>query len=137
MRIYYIFNVNKEMSILTKDSPYMLFKSFESIFRYGRDDLNVAKNMYNDLTCKFNQNLLNTRIEAKYKDNDFYYYTKNKHHYFNKYRNESCELDVKNNYLVCKCNSSRFDLLNCLNGFNLFVCDFQNKDYFWLDEIYC
>ena len=137
VRTYYIFNVNKQMSILTKDSPYMLFKSFESIYKSGREDLYMASNLYEQLATKFNKNILNSRITKAFKDNQHYICTKDHHAYYNKYKDESCELTVKNSYLICKCNNSKMELLKKLTGFNLFACDFANKDYFWLDEIYC
>ena len=137
MRTYYIFNVNKEMSILTKDSPYMLFKSFESIYRADRNDLGMASNLYEQLASKFNKAILNQRIVAEYKDNQHYMYTKDRHTYYNKYKDETCNLTVKNSYIICNSNNTKLELLKKLNGFNLFACDFENKDYFWLDEIYC
>lgn len=137
MRTYYIFNVNKEMSILTKDSPYMLFKSFESIYQADRNDLGMASNLYEQLASKFNKTILNQKIVNEYKDNQHYMYTKDRHTYYNKYKDETCNLTVKNSYIICNSNNSRLELLKRLNGFNLFACDFENKDYFWLDEIYC
>lgn len=137
MRTYYIFNVNKEMSILTKDSPYMLFKSFESIYLADKSDLYMASNLYEQLASKFNKNILNQKIVAEYKDNQHYIYTKDNHQYYNKYKDETCNLTVKNSYIICNSNNSKLELLKRLSGFNLFACDFENKDYFWLDEIYC
>ncbi|MBE6148687.1 MAG: sporulation inhibitor of replication protein SirA [Firmicutes bacterium] len=137
MRTYYIFNVNKEMSILTKDSPYMLFKSFESIYQADRNDLGMASNLYEQLASKFNKNILNQKIVNEYRDNQHYMYTKDRHTYYNKYKDETCNLTVKNSYIICNSNNSRLELLKRLSGFNLFACDFENKDYFWLDEIYC
>ena len=137
MRTYYIFNVNREMSILTKDSPYMLFKSFESIYKAGRSDLYIASNLYEQLAIKFNKNILNQKISREYKDNQYYMYTKDHHSYYNKYKDESCDLTIKNSYILCNCNTSKMELLHKLSGFNLFACDFENKDYFWLDEICC
>lgn len=137
MRTYYIFNVNKEMSILTKDSPYMLFKSFESIYQADRNDLGMASNLYEQLASKFNKTILNQKIVNEYKDNQHYMYTKDRHTYYNKYKDETCNLTVKNSYIICNSNNSRLELLKRLSGFNLFACDFENKDYFWLNEIYC
>lgn len=33
MRKFYIFNINKNSCVLAKDSPYMLYKSFEAIYK--------------------------------------------------------------------------------------------------------
>ena len=45
------------------------------------------------------------------------------------------KLTVKNSYLLCEGNTSKPYLLKSLTNYNFFVCDFDNKDYFWLDEI--
>jgi len=137
MRTYYIFNVNREMSILTKDSPYMLFKSFESIYTADRNDLYMASNLYEQLAAKFNKRIFNEKIATNYKDNQHYMYTKDHHSYYNRYKDETCSLIVKNSYMICSCNNNRMELLKKIRGYNLFACDFENKDYFWLDEIYC
>ena len=137
MRTYYIFNVNREMSILTKDSPYMLFKSFESIYQADKKDLFMATSLYEQLACRLNKIQLNSMISKNYKDNQHYMYTKDYHSYYNKYKDETCNITVKNSYIICNCNNSHMELLKKVSGFNLFACDFENKDYFWLDEIYC
>lgn len=125
------------MSILTKDSPYMLFKSFESIYLADRNDLGMASTLYEQLAAKFNKAMLNQKITEEYKGNQHYMYTKDHHNYYNKYKDETCNIIVKNSYLVCNSNNTKLELLKKLTGFNLFACDFENKDYFWLDEIYC
>ena len=82
-----------------------------------------------------NKELLNQKIVTEYKNNQHYIYTKNHHSYYNRYRDETCNLLVKNSYIICNCNNSRLELLKKLNGYNLFACDFENKDYFWIDEL--
>lgn len=136
MRTYYIFCINNEMSILAKDNPYILFRSFESIYKGKRNDLYVASNLFEQLTNRVD-NKINDKLKQKFKDNDYYMYTLNRHAYYNKYKDEKCELLVKNAYLLCTTNSIKPVLLSKLKKNNLFICDFQNKDYFWLDEIYC
>lgn len=137
MRTYYIFNVNKEMSILTKDSPYMLFKSFESIYKSNRNDLFIASNLYEQIASKFDKLNINNMITKANIDSQFYLCHGDYHTYYNKYKDETCNVMVKNSFLLCKCNSSRIHLLESIKGYSLFACDFENKDYFWLDEIYC
>lgn len=135
MRTYFIFNINKEMSILTKDSPYMLYKSFESIYKGQRSDLNIATNLYEQLALRIHPGL-NNHIYNTFKDDDFYYLANNNHQYYNKYKDERCQLTIKNSYMICLTNTIKPKILTKLDG-NYFVCDFENKDYFWLNEIYC
>lgn len=125
------------MCTLTKDSPYMLFKSFESIYNSNKTELAIASNLYEQLASRFNRNIINQKIIDSFKDNQHYMYINNKHTYYNKYKDESCILTVKNSYLLINSNTTKLLLLNSLNNYNFFVCDFENKDYFWLNEIYC
>ncbi|MDD5865167.1 MAG: hypothetical protein PUD07_01585 [bacterium] len=136
MRKYYVFNVNKEMSILAKDSPYMLYKSFETIYNSNKKEINIAQNLYEQLAMRLNQNVINQKIYAEYKDNDYYYLVNNSHNYYNKYKGEEEKVIVKNTYLYCTSNTTNLKLLKPLTNYNFFVCDFENKDYFWIDEIY-
>ena len=115
----------------------MLFKSFESIYKSGRSDLFIASNLYDQIASKFNREIVNKIIYDGFKENQFYIHTKNSHLYYNKYRDETCNIEIKNSYMICTCKNSHFDLLKKLNGYSLFACDFENKDYFWLDEVCC
>ncbi len=137
MRKFYVFNINKEMSVLAKDSPYMLYKSFETIYNSNKKDLNMAQNLYEQMAMRINQNVINQKIYAANKDNQFYYLVGNVHHYYNKYKGEEEQLTVKNSFLSSVGNSNNLVLLKSLINYNFFVCDFENKDYFWLDEICC
>ena len=102
MRKFYIFNINKNMCILAKDSPYMLYKSFEAIYKSNREDVGMAQNLYEQMTLRINQTMINNKIYADNKDNHFYYLVNNVHNYYNKYKSEEEKLTVKNSYLLCE-----------------------------------
>ena len=85
---------------------------------------------------RLNQNVINQKIYAEYKDNDYYYLVNNTHNYYNKYKGEEEKVIVKNTYLYCTSNTTNLKLLKPLTNYSFFVCDFENKDYFWIDEIY-
>ena len=82
------------------------------------------------------QNVINQKIYAEYKDNDYYYLVNNTNNYYNKYKGEEEKVIVKNTYLYCTSNTTNLKLLKPLTNYSFFVCDFENKDYFWIDEIY-
>lgn len=136
MRKYYVFNVNKELTTLTKDSPYMLYKSFESIYKANKKDLVLAQKLYDGLANRINQKNINDKIYADNKNNHFYYVVNNSHHYYNKYKSYEEIVTVKNTFLSVESSADKLILLKSLKNYNLFVCDFENKDYFWLDEVY-
>ena len=136
MRTFYIFKINKEMAILTKDNPYNIFKSMEDIFKMTKKELSVGLNIYEQLISPINQNKVNQKIIMSYKDNDYYQKNYNVHSIFNKYKPEETKLTIKNSYLLLESNVIKPSFLKELSyDQNLFVCDFANKDYFWVDEL--
>ncbi|MBQ9833973.1 MAG: sporulation inhibitor of replication protein SirA [Bacilli bacterium] len=136
MRTFYIFKINKEMAILTKDNPYNIFKSMEDIFKMTKKELPVGLNIYEQLITPINQNKVNRKIIMSYKDNDYYQKNYNVHSIYNKYKPEETKLTVKNSYLLLESNVIKPSFLKELSyDRDLFVCDFANKDYFWVDEL--
>lgn len=136
MRTFYIFNVNRQTSVLSKDSPYLLFKSLEAIYKARKQDLVMASNLYDQITSKLNKDIINNKVSTYYENNDFYMQSLNHHSYYNKYRDESLDIEVKNSYIIVTCNKENLNVFKNMKDYNLFACDFNNKDYFWLDEIY-
>ena len=54
----------------------------------------------------------------------------------NYYKNEESKLTINKAYLLLETNMIKSAFFNDLKNKNLFVCDFENKDYFWLDSLY-
>ena len=124
------------MAILTKDNPYNIFKSMEDIFKMTKKELPVGLNIYEQLITPINQNKINRKIIMSYKDNDYYQKNYNVHSIYNKYKPEETKLTVKNSYLLLESNVIKPSFLKELSyDKDLFVCDFANKDYFWVDEL--
>lgn len=137
MRTFYVFKIKKEITILTKESPYNLFKMIDHLYYLDSDSLGVYENIYSDLFDKFNKNYINKRIIDLFKNNKYYLFSKedNIHIINNKYRPEKTILKVYNTNIIIKSDAVKPTLLvNYLMSDNLFVCDFKNKDYFWLNE---
>jgi len=136
MRTFYIFKINKEMAILTKDMPYNMFKSLEKIYKLDKKDFGIGLKLFEQLAIPIDQKKINNKIYNAYKDNDHYTKYRNIHQINNRYKPEESKLTVNNVYLVLKSNIVKplfFKTLNIDN--NLFVCDFENKDYFWLESL--
>ena len=51
---------------------------------------------------------------------------------------ECSKLVISNSNLKIKTNAAYCKFFNIINEYsdNIFVCDFVNKDYFWLDKIF-
>lgn len=135
MRTFYIFKINKEFVSLTKDSPYTLFKSLEQIYYINRKDLQRAFELYETIAIPFDKQSTNIAIFDSYRSNDFYTKVNSIHFISNYYTDEKTKLVVKNSHLTLNTSSATPCFLRNLTGNNLFVCDFKNKDYFWLDQL--
>jgi len=135
MRTFYIFKIKKELTILTKETPYNLYRTIENLYYLDNDSMGVSFKIYNDLFDVFNKEYINNRIENLFKNNRFYSNNGDIHYIYNKYRPENSTLRVYKSHIILKSNVIKPTLLvNYLMSDNLFVCDFKNKDYFWLNE---
>lgn len=133
MREFYIFNINEEYN---KIDPYILYKIFDELHNINQLDIKYGINVFNNITNPINKKYFNNIIYNRYKNN--YSYTKfmNKHQYNNYYKPEKSLLTINNSYIKLDTSSTYSSFFKYLNKYkNLFVCDFKNKDYFWLETI--
>lgn len=135
MRTFYIFKIKKEISVLTKETPYSLYNTIERFYYYDNVNSEISFKIYNDIFDYFDINYLNKRINNLFKTNRYYSYLDNIHKINNKYRPENSLLKVYRSHMLLKSDCINPTLLvNYLMSDNIFVCDFKNKDYFWLNE---
>ena len=136
MRTFYIFKINKEMAILTKEYPYNVYKNMEQLKKYDKKELSFCYNIYDQLIVPINNRVFNQRLSKSNKDNVYYQKNYNTHVIFNKYKPEDSKLTIKNSYLLLETNSIKPSFFKDLSfDKDLFVCDFDNRDYFWIEQI--
>lgn len=136
MRTFYIFNIKKEMSVLTHDTPYNLYRTIESLYYLDNINLGLSYKLYDQIFDSFDKDYMNSIINRIYQNNNYYYKENNRHVIYNKYKPENSYLYIYRSHLLLKSNAVKPTLLkNYTNSDNLFVCDFKNKDYFWLSEV--
>ncbi len=135
MRSFYVFKIKKEITILTKEIPYNLYKTIDNLYYLDNSNVELSFNIFNDLFDTFDVSYMNKRINNLFKDNRFYSFNNNIHKIDNKYKPELSYLKVYKSHLYIKTDAiNPTFLVNYLMSDNLFVCDFKNKDYFWLNE---
>ena len=130
--------IKKELTILTKETPYNLYKTIDSLYYIDSTNSSVSFDLFENIFSKMDKEYINRRIYNLFSNYKYYSYDKytDTHIINNKYRPEYTKLKVYNGYIVLKSNTIHPTLLvNYLMSDNLFVCDFKNKDYFWLDEL--
>ena len=135
MRTFYIFRISKEMQILLKSSPYNLFKSLEDVYYLDNANIGIGKTILDQLIVPIDKEKYNKIIYDLNKDNDFYMKTGDTQKVVNKYRKEETTIVVKNSHILLKTNIISKDIKKFLPITMAFACDFQNKDYFWLEEL--
>lgn len=136
VRTFYIFKIRKEMMILTKESPYNLFRTIEQLYYLDNHNLDISFQIYNDIFSSINKNYVDKKITSIFKNNRYYSFDNDKHTIYNKYKPELSLMRVYKSHIILKSDNVKPTLLtNYLKSENLFVCDFKNKDYFWLTEL--
>ncbi len=135
MRTFHIFKINREFTRLTRHVPYNLYMALNGIYKSSVKDVYAAYSLFDSMNEIFKKDEIKTILKDMYSLDGYQNYG-SVHTYHDYYNNESSKLIVHSSYLVLKTNkatSSFFKKLMMIP--NLFVCDFENSDYFWLSDI--
>lgn len=137
MRIYYVFLVNEYFANFYNSKPSSLYKIFEQIYNLDNNDIILGYRIFEQIALPFNKNNINEYIYSRHCGELSYSKNLNKHIINNLYSSEISKLTVYNSHIKIKSNINYPSFINTLREFeaNIFVCDFVNKDYFWLDKI--
>lgn len=136
MRQFFIFKIKDEFAILTKKNPNHLYRTLEQIYYVDRNDLELGIDLFERIIEKLNPKQIDIDLFKKYKENYFYTKYRNVHQIYDVYRHEKTKLIVNRTYLEMESSVLRPSFLKDLEKEkNLFFCDFENKDYFWLDHL--
>ncbi len=135
MRTYYIFNISGYISYIYKKKPYKIYKMLEEIYNINKRDIVLSYKYFEQIAKTFNKNKLNEYINKKLEENEFYHINEWIHIYISK--NEYSKLTVGNSNLKIKTNVNYPTFFDYIDNYvdDIFVCDFINKDYFWLEDI--
>ena len=135
MRIFYIYNVNDFFSSVYEQYPYKLYKMLESAYYTNKHNIVEACDQYEQITTNFNKLFINNYLIANNKV-DSYYYQKNNIHIISS-REEYTKLMVSSYCLKVKTNLNYPCFFNNIRTYsdNIFICDFENRDYFWLRNV--
>lgn len=136
MRTYYLFKIKNNYHELTKNHPYNLFKAIERIYYLKKEDLTYFNNFFLQIREPFNKNLLDKNIFLHYQNQYNYSKVNNAHIINDYYTKEITKLIINTSYLYIKSTKNVPTFLkNISKKENIFVCDFENTDYFWLEEL--
>ena len=134
MRTYYIFNVNKFYNYMYKNNPFKMYKIFEEIY-YSRNYDNIKTfRVIEEISLPFNKLMLNEYIYHEYRLK-YGYKRKDNMHFLA--TDETTTIRINNYNIKIETDSSYSVFFEDIKNYNcnLFVCDFDNKDYFWLSKL--
>lgn len=137
MRTFHIFKIKNEYAVLMKNNSYQLFRLLDFIYNLDKKDVVKGAELFYKVVDNFNSKEFDNQIFKKYQENYFYTKFKNIHQVNNIYQKEQSKLIVKKHFLLLESTIVKPTFLDDLKEFNnLFLCDFENKDYFWLEKIF-
>lgn len=135
MRTFYIYNINDFLHSLYDNYPHNLYKMLEEAHYSKKHNLAKSATIYDQLITNYNKLYINNFLNINNKI-DVYYYNKNNTHLISS-RGEYTKLTVNSYCIKVKSNLNYpkffYDINNYSN--NIFICDFDNQDYFWLNKI--
>ncbi len=135
MRTFYFFEIKPELMTLLKENPYELFKTLETIY-YENMDVETSYLLIKQLINPIPIKSLDILLFRKYKENYFYTKYKNVHSLHDVFRKENTVLKLYKTHLKLETNVIKPRFLEELQkNHNFFVCDFKEKDYFWLSSL--
>ena len=137
MKIFFIFNIKKDIYDIYKETPSVLYNYFYNIYYDNKTNLSYKNNMFKEVTNKFNKEFLDLKIyiNMHYK---MRYLKKLDNHIINDiFNSEISILRIKRSYIVINSNRDCSEFFSILNNFykTCLVCDFNNQRYFYLSDI--
>lgn len=135
MRTYYIFKINDSFTTLYNNKSNSIYKMLNDIRLSNKKDSVKISKFYNKLTKPLDKKKINDLIIRNH-INDFYYKKIGIYHELSN-NIEGSILTVNNTFIKIVTNtniSTFFKDLYLLNE-NLFLVDFDNKDYFYITDL--
>lgn len=116
------------------DKSNILFKMFNEIYSSNDQDLINKFRLFEQITIPINKKIFNNYIMLKHRDDMFY--TKNDNVHTIENDKEISRLTINNTFLKIKSNKNINTFIKDIVDSRecLFIIDFKNKDYFWINE---
>lgn len=130
MRTYYLFMIKPEYYTLYKNDPSVLYQTLYNLYHLEKSNFSYGISLFQSLCQIFSVKLLKNYIQSKYKY-DIVGKKMNLHFPF-----EKVQVQINYSCVIIKSNVNFPEILKVFYIYDkkIFVCDFENKDYFWLSK---
>lgn len=137
MRTYYAFIIKDSLMHFYSKKPYSLYKILEQIYRLKNNDIVLGYRLLEQVTESFGTRKTDKFIYKKHYDELEYSRLDDGHMIKNLYSEEITFLKVFHSHVRIKTNNNYSEFFNSIQEYNenIFVCDFENQDFFWINKI--
>ena len=137
MRTYYAFIIKDSLMHFYSKKPYSLYKILEQIYRLKNNDIVLGYRLLEQVTEPFGTRKTDKFIYKKHYDELEYSRLDDVHMIKNLYSEEITFLKVFHSHVRIKTNNNFPAFFNSMQEYNenIFVCDFENQDFFWMNKI--
>ena len=132
---YYLFIIKKEVYSAYYNNMDILFSTLRNLYYSSNNELSYGLSIYNQICDIFNKNIL----KDYFKNKNSKYIKEIKNKFLIKDKNgENSLINIRSSCLIIKTNSKLPIFLKIINYYNkyIFVRDFKNGRYFWLNDQY-
>ena len=136
MRTYYAFIIKDSLMHFYSKRPYSLYRILEQIYRLKSSDIRLGERLLEQVTRPFGITKINNYIYKKHFDELEYSRIDDGHMIKNLYSEEITFLKAFNSHVRIKTNNDYSSFFSSIQEFdsNIFVCDFENEDFFWINK---
>lgn len=129
MRKYYLFIIRNEYYKMCKQNSLILFQTLSNLYRLKDPNFTYGISLFDSICQPFSVKLLNNYIKNRYTctmKSDKVIKVHSIH--------EKVLLQINYACVIVKSNVNFPEILKVFHIYNkkIFVCDFENEDYFWL-----
>lgn len=137
MRTYYAFIIKDSLMHFYSKKPYSLYKILEQIYRLKNNDIVLGYRLLEQVTEPFGTRKTDKFIYKKHLNELEYSRLDDGHMIKNLYSEEITFLKVFHSHVRIKTNNNYSAFFNSIQEYdeNIFVCDFENQDFFWVSKI--
>lgn len=136
MRVYFIFEIKDEFKKMYKGKESSLYQILKSVYTLSKDEVDYGYNLLKQLTNPLDKEVLDRDLFVKL-HREYPYSKRDGIHYYNQlYKEEISRLVIKNSYMKLETEHDTSSFFKILGNYskNLFACDFNKTNFFFLSE---